>query len=71
MIRENKNKKSDQRESHLLRVGLVMVAIFRRTGLDMAGRGVVGLCSAGAGGLLMTYRGVDTDTVEILLGAGE
>ena len=54
-----------------MRVGLVMVAIFRRTGLDMAGRGVVGLCSAGAGGLLMTYRGVDTDTVEILLEAGE
>lgn len=52
LIKENRNKKYHQIKSHLLKVGLVIVAIFKRTGLDIGRQGVVGLCSAG--GLLMT-----------------
>ena len=52
LIKENRNKKYHQIKSHLLIVGLVIVAIFKRTGLDIGRQGVVGLCSAG--GLLMT-----------------
>ena len=48
-----------------------MVAILRRTGLDVTMLGEVGLCSAEAGGLLITYKGADTETVDILLGDGE
>ena len=48
-----------------------MVAIFIRTGLAMPG--VRGLCSTVAEGvlLLMTYKGVETEVVDILLGDGD